>query len=38
MRVWEKLLMLGGWFSAEQALGFHFGPPKCINIYVDCLR
>jgi hypothetical protein len=27
--------MLGGWFSAEQALGFHFGPPRRININVD---
>jgi enoyl-CoA hydratase/carnithine racemase len=24
MRVWKKLLLLGGWFSAEQALNFHF--------------
>jgi enoyl-CoA hydratase/carnithine racemase len=24
MRVWKKLLLLGGWFSAEQALDFHF--------------
>jgi len=24
MRVWKKLLLLGGWFTAEQALDFHF--------------
>ena len=24
MRVWKKLLLMGGWFDAEQALGFHF--------------
>jgi enoyl-CoA hydratase/carnithine racemase len=24
MRVWKKMLMLGGWFDAEQALDFHF--------------
>jgi enoyl-CoA hydratase/carnithine racemase len=24
MRVWKKLLLLGGWFTAEQALEFHF--------------
>ena len=24
MRVWKKLILMGGWFSAEQALDFHF--------------
>jgi enoyl-CoA hydratase len=24
MRVWKKLLLMGGWFTAEQALDFHF--------------
>jgi enoyl-CoA hydratase/carnithine racemase len=24
MRVWKKLVLMGGWFDAEQALGFHF--------------
>ena len=24
MRVWKKLVMMGGWFDAEQALDFHF--------------
>jgi enoyl-CoA hydratase/carnithine racemase len=24
MRVWKKLLLMGGWFDAEQALSFHF--------------
>lgn len=24
LRVWKKLLMMGGWFDAEQALDFHF--------------
>jgi enoyl-CoA hydratase/carnithine racemase len=24
MRVWQKLILMGGWFTAEQALDFHF--------------
>jgi enoyl-CoA hydratase/carnithine racemase len=24
MRVWKKLILMGGWFTAEQALDFHF--------------
>ncbi|MCU1486516.1 MAG: short chain enoyl-CoA hydratase [Actinomycetia bacterium] len=24
MRVWKKLILMGGWFDAEQALDFHF--------------
>lgn len=24
MRVWKKLVLMGGWFDAEQALDFHF--------------
>lgn len=24
MRVWKKLLLMGGWFDADQALSFHF--------------